>query len=485
MPEDFLSQTVVAARQEDAGNDAGASTKGTTVTVTSAPTAGSAFGSTTRATSSSTNFDIAVIGGGIAGLVAALKAAESGATVAVLDSHLIGGRGRTAEREGYRFNVGAHALYLAGHLQPFLAARNLAPTGGVPGPTVRFLRDEMLWPITLGPVGLLRTNLLRPSSRVRLLGLLARLPRLKTEGLVGMPWQEFLGNEPDDVAGIVAALSRLGTYVNAPTLLDTAAALGQLKLGLKGVRYVDGGWQTIVDGLARAGRIAGVQVMPGRAVSTVSSNGGVIVETAQGAVTARAAIVAGLSPAAAARITGSAFCGAIDVGPAVHASGLDLALNRVHDGAVFGIDQPLYLSAHAPLAKLAPTGRGLVSVMRYTPVQIGPADDDGGDVDRDVGGDATDRAKLSRFAEMAGISSTDIVHERYLRRMVVAHGLPMAASGGLRGRPGVGALGVRGVFLAGDWVGPAGELADASSASGEAAAVAAVAFVRRAGVTRG
>jgi thioredoxin reductase len=33
---------------------------------------------------------------------------------------------------------------------------------------------------------------------------------------------------------------------------------------------------------------------------------------------------------------------------------------------------------------------------------------------------------------------------------------------------------VQGVFVAGDWVGPAGMLADASAASGEAAAMAAV-----------
>ena len=114
-------------------------------------------------------------------------AAPAPPSVALLESHALGGRGRTTERDGYHFNVGPHALYLAGHLQPFLAARNLAPSGGIPGRTVRFARDGRLWPITLGPIGLLRTNLVSPGSRVRLLALLAKLPRMRSDEFVGVP----------------------------------------------------------------------------------------------------------------------------------------------------------------------------------------------------------------------------------------------------------------------------------------------------------
>src|SRR4051794_13925414 len=94
-------------------------------------------------------FDIAVVGGGIAGLVAALTAAEGGAQVALIDSHVLGGRAQTTERNGYRHNIGPHALYLAGHLRPFLTARGLEPTGGVPATKgVRVLRDGELWPVS-------------------------------------------------------------------------------------------------------------------------------------------------------------------------------------------------------------------------------------------------------------------------------------------------------------------------------------------------
>jgi hypothetical protein len=57
--------------------------------------------------------------------------------------------------------------------------------------------------------------------------------------------------------------------------------------------------------------------------------------------------------------------------------------------------------------------------------------------------------------------------------MVVAHATPVPGSG-LRGRPAIDATGAAGLFLAGDWVGSEGMLSDATLASAEAAARAAI-----------
>ena len=54
--------------------------------------------------------------------------------------------------------------------------------------------------------------------------------------------------------------------------------------------------------------------------------------------------------------------------------------------------------------------------------------------------------------------------------MTVAHSLPAPTDGGLSGRPGVQVDGCPNVFLAGDWVGSEGMLADASAASAREAA---------------
>jgi hypothetical protein len=59
---------------------------------------------------------------------------------------------------------------------------------------------------------------------------------------------------------------------------------------------------------------------------------------------------------------------------------------------------------------------------------------------------------------------------RYLPGMTVAHGLPVGQENGLRGRPNAAVSERPQVFLAGDWVGPAGMLADASVASAAEAA---------------
>jgi len=60
-----------------------------------------------------------------------------------------------------------------------------------------------------------------------------------------------------------------------------------------------------------------------------------------------------------------------------------------------------------------------------------------------------------------------------MRELVVANDLPRATRGGLAGRAPGAVDGIANLFLAGDWVGPVGLLADASFASGRAAAAAA------------
>jgi phytoene dehydrogenase-like protein len=76
------------------------------------------------------------------------------------------------------------------------------------------------------------------------------------------------------------------------------------------------------------------------------------------------------------------------------------------------------------------------------------------------------------LAERCGVTEGDVVVQRFLHEMTVCHALPRPGAG-LAGRPGIDATGLPGVFLAGDWVGPVGLLADAALSSGEAAGHAA------------
>jgi phytoene dehydrogenase-like protein len=78
---------------------------------------------------------VAVVGAGLAGLVAACVAAQAGAAVTLLEAaRAPGGRAMTRTRDGYSFNQGPHALYRAGPGMPVLHALGVTPDGA-PAPS--------------------------------------------------------------------------------------------------------------------------------------------------------------------------------------------------------------------------------------------------------------------------------------------------------------------------------------------------------------
>jgi phytoene dehydrogenase-like protein len=92
--------------------------------------------------------EITVIGGGFAGLTAAITAAESGARVSLYEAHhTLGGRARTSDGP-YRTNDGPHALYCRGPHWTWLKQRGLlgplAPLPPLQGARFRFRRDGAL-----------------------------------------------------------------------------------------------------------------------------------------------------------------------------------------------------------------------------------------------------------------------------------------------------------------------------------------------------
>lgn len=102
--------------------------------------------------------EITVIGGGFAGLTAAVTAAESGAHVHLYEAHhTLGGRARTSEGP-YRTNDGPHALYNRGPHWTWLKQRDLlgplAPLPLLEGTRMRFRRDGALR--RTPPLGMLR-----------------------------------------------------------------------------------------------------------------------------------------------------------------------------------------------------------------------------------------------------------------------------------------------------------------------------------------
>jgi phytoene dehydrogenase-like protein len=407
--------------------------------------------------------DVVVVGAGLAGLICGTLAAGGGARTLVLDAHRGGGRARTTDRDGFLFNEGPHALFESGALRTVLRGLGVRPAGAPPALAgYRVARGAERHPLPRTAAQLARSRMLSLRGKAVAARVLNGLPRLDPAALAGRSVTEWCDDQglPPDVRALLLMMVRVVTYVDAPDLLDAGAAVGQLQATLaQSVRYLDGGWQTIVDGLARALATAGGELRPGVRVDAVTSDGWqATVKTSAGDLRTRAVVIAGLGPAESARLLGEGSGWLGDLGPAVEAACLQLGVVRAPEPPVlFGLDEPLYLSAHAPVARLAPPGRAMVEVMKY----LSPGAGDGAEPVRD---------ELVALRRRAGIADADVLDERFLRRMTVAHAMPLARRGGLAGRPPVTAPGRGNVFLAGDWVGPVGMLSDASAASAQHAA---------------
>ena len=409
--------------------------------------------------------DTVVVGAGLAGLVAANRLADDGLTVVVLDTRgRAGGRARTSLLGGHLFNQGPHALYTGGAAIAGLQTLGIHPDGEPPALDGACALDaERIHLLPAGPGSLTLTSLLGPLGKAGVARLLSRLPRLDPAPLDGISvsaWLDSVSGRPA-VKNLVSALIRLATYSDSPEMLSAGAAVRQLKLALgDGVLYLHGGWQQLVDALVERARQLGVRFLFDETATTViGTRPELTVRTTRSDLATRSVIIAAGGPGTAERLTGAGGLVAA-AGPAVRVSVLDLALDRVPERRfVLGIDVPLYFSVHSPPARLAPDGAATACVARYLHHDETPTPDE-------------NRSDLERLARVAGVHRATRVDKRYLHSMTVAHGMPLATRGGTRGRPAVELSDRPGVFVAGDWVGPEGQLADAAVSSAAAAAAA-------------
>jgi phytoene dehydrogenase-like protein len=412
--------------------------------------------------SDTTQIDIAVIGGGLAGLTAARFAQRAGARVVVLDGQPVGGRARTDRVDDFLFNRGPHALYGGGAAERILAELGVTATGGPPSTDTYGLLDGQVGRLPSNTRTLLATRLLGWRAKAAVAKLLGSLGKQDAHAVACVSVRDWLDGMrlPHEALLMMEALVRTATYANAPEVMSAEVALSQIQLALRhGVRYLDGGWQSLVDQLA-----TGLDIRRAQAVSVHRDGDDIVIRTADdGRVVADAVVIGSGTPASMAALLGRQ---PFDVGPPVEAACLDLGLaGAPRYPVLFGLDVPLYASVHQPPARLAPAGRQVLAVARY----LAPGDD------RRPG---EGRAELEAHAMRAGITDADVVASRYLHRMTVVGALATAAAGGLSGRVQVTDAGVDGVYLAGDWIGREGHLADASMASAAEAARLAAARVR-------
>lgn len=410
---------------------------------------------------------VVVVGGGLAGLMAAAVLARDGVPVTLFEAaRTLGGRARTQRRNGFDLNLGPHALYRHGAGIEHLRALGLPLHGGVPSPDGIALFEGEMGRLPTTPVGLMTSRLLGARARLEAARFFLRWPTIDSAPLAGISVDAWIDDTLRDpvLRRLVRALVRLFTYAAESDHLSAAAAIEQGKIGISGnVLYLDGGWQGLVDGVAAAARAAGARLVTGARVEALEQEGTQrTLRLAGGERVPAAAILLAVPPAAAAALAGREIARRgrwLEGQRPVLAATMELGLSHLPIPArrlALGVDEPLYYSVHSAWADLAPKGGALLHLARYL---------------RSDETDDRSEQMLEGLADQLQPGWRDhLVHRRFLPRMVVANHLPLAARGGRAGRPPVDVPGADSLFIAGDWVGERGLLADAALASGHDAA---------------
>ncbi len=413
---------------------------------------------------------VAVVGGGLAGLTAACYLARGGATVTLLErAATLGGRAATEDHEGFRFDRGIHALYTGGAATAVLHDLGVSYGHGSP-PGLFALRRGALTPFPTGVRTLLRSDLLGTVDMLSFARLLATLPRTDARALARTSVADWVAGATrrPAVRQLLLAIARPFVYSTALDLVSAEVFVAKLQASFAHpIHYIDGGWQRLVDGLRRVAEGAGVRVLPAHRAEAVALWEGRAcgVRLADGGVLDADAVVVATGLRDAAKLI------AADAAPALHrdlaaalparVACLDVALRRLPDArhtVVQDMEAPRFLSVQSRYARLAPDGAALVRTFK----QLDP---------RQEGDPRADERELEAFLDATQPGWRDLVVRRvYLPRIEAVGLLPTARGAGLAGRPAARVAGVAALYLAGDWVGPEGFLADASFASGRDAA---------------
>src|SRR5262249_17403583 len=150
------------------------------------------------------------------------------------------------------------------------------------------------------------------------------------------------------VRDAIASIGRVTTYANSLDRASAGATIAQIQRGASpGVLYLDGGWQTLVDGLERAAVAHGPRIVRSAHVPTLEAPdpGAPGVMVAGGMRIASRAVLLATGPATARALLGDPALGAGLV--PTHAACLDLGLTALPHPerlVAFGLDEPTYFS---------------------------------------------------------------------------------------------------------------------------------------------
>lgn len=441
--------------------------------------------------------NVVVVGGGLAGLAAAIYLARAGRRVTLFERRRdLGGRAITHIRQGFRFNIGPHAVYRAGAAWSVFRELGIPVRGGSPDGSGVALANGRRYRLPAGIFSLIATSMLSLKAKAEAVRFLFRLRRLDPASVGSMTVREWLDARIADpmLRQLIEAWLRVASYSAASDEQSAAVALTQLKHARRGTIYVDEGWQKLVDAMHSHAIAAGVNFVTSSRVVRVEHDGASVSGIEVGELEIahhRDTQSIALPPMDAegergTRIPADTVLVAVDNDTArtiigdfgwpemkpVAVACLDVALSKLPNPKptfAIGMDKPIYFSVHSKWAKLTPRGGALVHVAKYLAGALAAEDD----IDQSlptVRGSETERELEAVLDDLQPGWRDVVVHRRFLPAMTVSHAL---VTPGLQ-RPPVRTP-VRGLYVAGDWTGDEGILSDAALGSARAAARAIIA----------
>ncbi|WP_165422956.1 phytoene desaturase family protein [Ktedonosporobacter rubrisoli] len=414
-----------------------------------------------------TQLPVIIVGGGLSGLSAAAYLAQAGYAVMLFEkASTLGGRARTRQRNGFFFNQGAHAFRLGGAGERVLNELGVSYRGLLPQPLgVSALVDGKVHSLAPGGTSLLEMPFLPLAAKEELMRLFAGLKHLNTQALQGKSLQGWLEEEVKhpQARQFLLARARISTYTTASDLLSAGLALSLLS---RQVVYLDEGWQTLVDGLQQKAQEAGAHLITQVSVKAVEVAGERYhVRLADGSRYEASAVLLATDPATACDLVFDGTHEALSRWAAqaipARVACLDIALRRLPNAenlTTLCLDRPLYYSVHSASAHLAPEGSALIHLMKY----LRPDE---------TAEPVASRQELEALMDLLQPGwRAEVIEESFLPHMIASNAIVQARLGGVGGRPASAVPGLPSLYIAGDWVGPEGEKAEACFASARSAA---------------
>ncbi|HEX4491928.1 MAG TPA: FAD-dependent oxidoreductase [Acidimicrobiia bacterium] len=277
--------------------------------------------------------EVTVVGGGLAGLIAATECAEAGVPVRLLEARRrLGGRATTNPGE-WHTNLGPHAFYAGGPMWDWLRARELH----VPYRRPQLNGIRMRWQ---GEVRITPPTALLRAARA-----------LRHDAPVDVDLRSWLTDRVDaEAAAAVSGAAGVLTFDHDPGRLSAEFVWSRVRRILLKTppvaRYVVGGWGPVVDRLAAHARAVGVRVETNAKVDELPDG----------------PVIVAVDPRAARRLLND---------DALHASGprtalLDIGLRarRGDPYLVIDLDEAAFVDRFTAVDKtLAPAGHSLVQAM--------------------------------------------------------------------------------------------------------------------------